>query len=106
MQALNLTGYAGGGKRTPAWMQSLWTGSGEGDGKETGQSFMGLIVIAKSFFHSGTSYNPPCPPLKRRGGTTRNCRKSPPLEKGDLGGFENLQGEKIYSKLYKPTRKL
>jgi hypothetical protein len=59
-----------------------------------------FIPIAKSFFRYGKPYNPPYPPLKK-GGTTRNCCKSPPLEKGDLGGFKNLQTEGIYGKCYK-----
>ena len=43
---------------------------------------------------------PPNPPLEK-GGTTRNCGESPPLKKGDLGGFENLHGERIYGNRYK-----
>jgi hypothetical protein len=36
-----------------------------------------------------TTKIPPNPPLKR-GVTTRNCFESPPLEKGDLGGFKKI----------------
>jgi hypothetical protein len=35
----------------------------------------------------------PLPPLCQRGGTARICFKSPPLKKGDLGGFKNQQVE-------------
>jgi hypothetical protein len=61
-----------------------------------------FIAIAKSLFRIGKPYNPPCPPLKR-GETTRNCWKSPPLTKGDLGGFKNLQTEGIYGKRSNPS---
>jgi hypothetical protein len=40
-------------------------------------------------------------PILEKAGTIRNCKESPPLKKGDLGGFENLQGEGIYGKRYK-----
>jgi hypothetical protein len=32
------------------------------------------------------------------GGTYRNSFKSPPLKKGDLGGFKKQQTERIYGK--------
>ena len=31
--------------------------------------------------------NPPCPPLRKGGEKAANVPGSPPLEKGDLGGF-------------------
>jgi len=58
-----------------------------------------IIPNAKNFSDSGIILIPPNPPLEN-GGTTRNCWESPPLKKGDLGGFENLQGERIYGKRY------
>jgi hypothetical protein len=54
---------------------------------------------AKVFSDGGIIQIPPDPPLEK-GGTTKNCLESPPLKKGDLGGFENLQGERIYGKRY------
>ena len=54
------------------------------------QKFLPLSISLKS----------PLPPFKKGGGTTRNCFESPPLKKGDLGGFESLQGERIYGKRY------
>ena len=50
--------------------------------------------------HAQKSKIPPNPPLLK-GGTTRNCLKSPPLKKGDLGGFENHQWEGTFGKRYK-----
>jgi hypothetical protein len=55
--------------------------------------------LPKVFSAKGSLIIPPAPPLKK-GGTARNCWVSPPLKKGDLGGFENLQGEGIYGKRY------
>jgi hypothetical protein len=65
-----------------------------------GQALWISGAIAKNFSREGMLYNPPCPPSEK-GGTTRNCWASPSLKKGDLGGFENLQGERIFSKSYK-----
>jgi hypothetical protein len=55
--------------------------------------------MPKVFSDSGIIQIPPNPPLEK-GGTTRNYGESPPLKKGDLGGFENFQGERIYGKRY------
>jgi len=58
------------------------------------------IAIARSFFRYSTwseNLNPPTPPFSK-GGTHRNSFSSPPLKKGDLGGFENHQWEGIFSK--------
>jgi hypothetical protein len=56
--------------------------------------------MPKIFSDSGIIQIPPNPPLEK-GGTTRNCGESSPFLKGDLGEFENLQGERIYGKRYK-----
>jgi hypothetical protein len=40
---------------------------------------------------------PPSPPFSN-GGTYWISIESPPLKKGDLGGFKNLQVERIYGK--------
>jgi hypothetical protein len=42
-----------------------------------------LIAIAKSFFRAGSLIIPPSP-LEKIGKTPRNCRESPPFNKGDL----------------------
>jgi hypothetical protein len=36
----------------------------------------------------------------KKEGNYKECCKSPPLTKGDLGGFQNLQTEGIYGKRY------
>jgi hypothetical protein len=43
--------------------------------------------------------NPPSPPLPK-GGTDWISVESPPLKKGDLGGFQNQQSEEIFGKRY------
>jgi hypothetical protein len=57
--------------------------------------------IAKGFFRSLKSINPPYPPFNK-GGNYKELLIKSPFEKGDLGGFENLHGERIYGKGYKP----
>jgi hypothetical protein len=55
-----------------------------------------ILAFAKSFFRSETPYNPPCLPLKK-GGNYKKLQEKSPFEKG---GFENLQGGRIYGKSY------
>ena len=58
---------------------------------------------AKSFFRYGAGSknpNPPYPPFSK-GGNLANSFESPPLKKGDLGGFKNQQTQRIYGKGYK-----
>ncbi len=53
---------------------------------------------AKSFFGYDTcskNPNPPCPPFSK-GGNPAKLPESPPLEKGDLGGFKRPQSEGIF----------
>jgi hypothetical protein len=67
----------------------------------------GLIGNAKSFFlYDACSKNqiPPNPPFPK-GGTYGISFKSPPLKKGDLGGFKNHQSEGIFGKRYKYTKR-
>jgi hypothetical protein len=62
-----------------------------------------IIVFAKSFFRYGRcsiNLNPPYSPFPK-GGTDWNSFESPPLKKGDLGGFENLRTAGIYGNGYK-----
>ena len=58
---------------------------------------------ATSFFRYGACHKnlyPPYPPVSKGGDTYRNSFESPPLKKGDLGGFKNQQTERIYGKGY------
>jgi hypothetical protein len=48
--------------------------------------WFGFIVFAKRFFRSGTSYNPPCPPLKK-GGNYKELQEKSPFEKGGFRGI-------------------
>jgi hypothetical protein len=53
---------------------------------------------AKRFFRycaCRKNLNPPYPPFSK-GGNLANSLESPPLKKGDLGGFKNQPAEKIY----------
>ena len=62
-----------------------------------------VIAIAKSFFRYCTcrkNLNPPYPPFSK-GGNLADSFESPPLKKGDLGGFKNQQSEGIFGKGYK-----
>ena len=59
-----------------------------------------VIANAKSFFRYCTcrkNLNPPYPPFSK-GGNLADSLESPPLEKGDLGGFKNQPTEDIYGK--------
>jgi hypothetical protein len=61
------------------------------------------IANVKSFFRycaCRKNLNPPYPPFSK-GGNSADSFESPPLKKGDLGGFKNQQTERIYSKGYK-----
>jgi len=44
--------------------------------------------------------SPLTPPLPK-GGTERHGFESPPLKKGDLGGFKNQQSQEIIGKYFK-----
>jgi predicted phosphodiesterase len=62
-----------------------------------------VIANAKSFFRycaCRKNLNPPYPPFSK-GGNLAGSFESPPLKKGDLGGFKNQQTERIYGKGYK-----
>jgi hypothetical protein len=64
--------------------------------------YVTYIAFAKSFFRYGrcsVNLNPPYPPFPK-GGTERNSSESPPLKKGDLGGFKNLRTAGIYGNGY------
>ena len=70
-----------------------------------------LMVMAntKSFFRycaCRKNLNPPYPPFSK-GGNCADSFASPPLKKGDLGGFKNQQTERMFGKGYKtPLNKL
>jgi len=68
------------------------------DDKRT--SFASASKVFSVMAHAQKTQIPPNPPLSK-GGTERNSFESPPLKKGDLGGFGNRQWEEIFGKRYK-----
>jgi len=60
---------------------------------------LGMPKVFSGFDPCSKNQIPPNPPFLK-GGTSRHPFESPPLKKGDLGGFKNHQWEGIFGKRY------
>ena len=60
----------------------------------------GPRAIAKSFFRSGTPYNPPCPPLKK-GGNYKELQEKSPIAKG--GFRQQCPDRKLHARVWPPS---